>query len=200
MYHDEHVHISKLLLTNNYVLHHSNPVPPSNHEWRSSWISWNRQNGNYQGSRESSRDHGLRVQLLWADGLQGTMYIQYEDKVTRNWTWDRTNAYSHLKINIRPSNWFYMLHVHMYSWELPSQDKHPRWNPDCVTQCWSRVKIFNEAWNWNRLDKINELYIQCHVPCLCYTVKFAMGINSPVSIICFWSLFGGVYYYLPNIM
>ena len=41
------------------LLYHSDPVPASDHERCSSWPSWDWQDGDHQGSRQSSGDHGL---------------------------------------------------------------------------------------------------------------------------------------------
>ena len=53
------------------MLHHTDPVPALDHEWSTCWASWDRQDGDHQGSGKGTGDDGVRVQLLRANGLQG---------------------------------------------------------------------------------------------------------------------------------
>lgn len=53
------------------VLHHFNSITSSDHERRSCWPSWNRENGNHQRPWPCPGHDGLRIQLLRANGLQG---------------------------------------------------------------------------------------------------------------------------------
>lgn len=53
------------------MLHHSYSVSEPHHEWRYLWSCWNWQDRNHQRPRPVTRHHGLCVQLLRANGLQG---------------------------------------------------------------------------------------------------------------------------------
>ena len=53
------------------VLHHPHTVTPPHHEWGTSWSRRDREDWNNKGPGQSPGSDGVRVQLLWADGLQG---------------------------------------------------------------------------------------------------------------------------------
>lgn len=53
------------------MLHHSDSVSASHHEWRHLRSCWNWQDRNHQRPRPIARHYGLCVQLLRANGLQG---------------------------------------------------------------------------------------------------------------------------------
>ena len=52
------------------MLHHADTVAAFNYGWRASWTRRNRQNRDDERFGSLARCHGLRVQLLGADGLQ----------------------------------------------------------------------------------------------------------------------------------
>lgn len=53
------------------MLHHTDSVAPPDHERSPSWSSRHGENRNHQGPGQSAGHHGVRLQLLRADGLQG---------------------------------------------------------------------------------------------------------------------------------
>ncbi len=53
------------------MLHNSDSVSTPHHEWCYLWSCWNWQDRNHQRPRPVTRHHGLCVQLLRANGLQG---------------------------------------------------------------------------------------------------------------------------------
>ena len=54
------------------VLHHPDTVAAPHHERGSGRPGWHWQDRDHQGPRPRTRNHGVRLQLLRADGLQGT--------------------------------------------------------------------------------------------------------------------------------
>lgn len=57
------------------MLHHPHPVSAPDHEWSPSRTRRHRQDGDHQGPGPSTGRHGVRLQLLGADGLQGTPHL-----------------------------------------------------------------------------------------------------------------------------
>lgn len=55
------------------VLHHPHPVPAPDHEWGSRRTCRHRQDRDHQGPGPCTGHPGLCIQLLRADGLQGTV-------------------------------------------------------------------------------------------------------------------------------
>lgn len=64
------------------MLHHADAVPPPHHERRSGRSRRHREDRDHQRPGPSPGHHGLRVQLLWADGLQGERVC-----VAHAWLW-----------------------------------------------------------------------------------------------------------------
>lgn len=64
------------------MLHHADAVPPPHNERRSSRPRRHWEDRDHQRPGPSPGHHGLRVQLLWADGLQGERVC-----VTHAWLW-----------------------------------------------------------------------------------------------------------------
>lgn len=57
------------------MLYNLDSVPPPDYEWRPLWASWHWEDRDYQRPGTLSGHHGVCLQLLWTDGLQGATTV-----------------------------------------------------------------------------------------------------------------------------